>query len=72
MAAFFTAPFNMAGREEPERIQGAIVSASLFPLLGVNPYLRRTFSRQEEHFGAHRVAVVSDGLWRRRFGAEPS
>jgi putative ABC transport system permease protein len=63
--------FVLAGGNEPERISGARVSASLFPLLGVKAAHGRTFLPVEDQFGKGSVVLVSDGLWRRRFGADP-
>lgn len=40
--------YNLSGEKEPERVRGLRVSASLFPLLGINPYLGRTFLPEEE------------------------
>jgi hypothetical protein len=57
---------------ESERLRRQGVSASFFPLLGVNAALGRTFSAEEDSVAGRRaVAVLSDGLWRRRFGADP-
>jgi predicted permease len=58
---------------EAERVEGAEVAADLFPLLGVQPRLGRTFRREEERRGGNvRVVLLSDALWRRRYAADPS
>ncbi len=56
---------------EPEQLQGACVTPNLFPLLGVSPALGRNFLPGENQAGHDRVAIVSHGLWRRRFAADP-
>lgn len=56
----------LTGTQEPEAVQGAFVTASLFPVLGMSPILGRTFTPEEE--SRHdRVVVLSYRLWRRRF-----
>ncbi|HEX8633081.1 MAG TPA: ABC transporter permease [Pyrinomonadaceae bacterium] len=72
MAAIASLSFNLTGMGEPERIEGKRVSAGLFPLLGVEPQLGRTFLPEEDQPGANRVVVLSHGLWQRRFGSEAS
>jgi putative ABC transport system permease protein len=62
--------FNLAGDGEPEQIYGMRASHGLFPMLGIAPQLGRTF-RADEDAPGHHVAVISDALWRGRFGARP-
>ena len=63
---------NLTGVGEPEMLNGARVSASLFRMLGVNPQLGRGFLDEEEPEGHDQVAVISDSLWKRRFGGDRS
>jgi putative ABC transport system permease protein len=65
------ANFNLTGVGEPERLNGARVSANLFPVLGVTPLIGRTFNEDEDEIGHEREALLSYGLWRRRFGGVP-
>ncbi len=62
---------NLSGGNEPERVGGARVSANFFNLLGVAPALGRGFLPDEEQPGKEKVIVISDALWRRRYGADP-
>jgi len=59
---------NLTGQGEPERLRGARVTASFFHTLGVNVARGRGFTRDDDQPGRNRVVIVSDGLWRRRFG----
>jgi len=63
---------NLAGEEQPENVPAARVGADFFSLLGVAPALGRTFAAEEDTPGRNQVVVLSDGLWRRRFGADRS
>src|SRR6185436_1891531 len=72
VAVYDTAGFNLTGGGEPERVDGAIVTASLFPLLGASAAIGRTFLAAEEQPGRNDVALIGHGLWRRRFGANPA
>lgn len=62
----------VSGDVEPERLRGARVSAGLFELLGVKPAQGRTFIDAEDQPGHENVAILSGGLWKRRFGADPN
>ncbi|HKQ91054.1 MAG TPA: ABC transporter permease [Blastocatellia bacterium] len=57
---------------EPEQLQSTCVTPNLFPLLGIGPALGRNFLPEENQSGRDRVAIVSYGLWRRRFAADPN
>jgi hypothetical protein len=59
---------NLTEAAEPERLAAAMGSANLFRTLGVQPALGRTFRDEEDQAGAARVAIISAGLWQRRFG----
>ena len=63
--------FNLAGDGKPERIVGSHVSASFFDVFGERPALGRSFLAEEDRPGAAHAVVLSDALWRRRFGADP-
>jgi predicted permease len=56
---------------QSELLDGARFTADLFHVLRVRPQLGRQFAPEHEVNGNHNVAVISDGLWRRRFGADP-
>jgi putative ABC transport system permease protein len=62
--------FTLTGDDNPERVRGSRVTSSLMPLLGLAPRLGRNFTPAEDLEGTAPVAILSDGLWRRRFGAD--
>ena len=70
LAAIRDADANLTGRGEPERVMGLAASAALWPLLGIQPIIGRTFTSDEDRPGGPAVVLVSEGLWRRRFGAD--
>lgn len=62
---------SLTGGGEPERLDGAYVSAGFFPTLGVGAAVGRTLAPGENVPGADRAVVLSHDLWRRRFGGDP-
>jgi putative ABC transport system permease protein len=73
VASFTYLPFNLGGKTgSPERAWGQIVNGNYFDVLGVKAARGRTFLAEEDGApGLHPVVVVSDSIWRRRFGADP-
>ena len=69
-AAFTGAGFTLTSDGEPERLDGAETSASFFDVLGIRPVLGRGFQPDENQPGKTRVAVISHGLWTRRFNSD--
>jgi putative ABC transport system permease protein len=69
MAACAEASMNLTGSGEPERVNGMKVTANTFAVLGVQPALGRALFPEEEQPGHAAVAVLSDGLWKRRFSS---
>jgi putative ABC transport system permease protein len=63
--------FNLTGNGEPETLHGAFVTASYFKVIGLAPKLGRVFSERDDLSGGANVVVLSEALWRRRFGADP-
>ena len=63
---------NLLGMGEPERVEGASVSADLFPTLGVQAALGRIFAPGEDAEKAAPTVVLSDRLWRTAFGGDPT
>ena len=70
MAALADQSYNLTGIGDPERLEGRQVSASLFPLLGVEPLVGRAFLPEEDQPGGNRAVILSHGLWQRRFGSD--
>ena len=70
MAAFTPEVFNLTGRGDPEQISSARVSWKFFDVLGVVPARGRGFRADEDKPGGDLVAMISDGLWQRRFARD--
>jgi putative ABC transport system permease protein len=63
---------TLVSADQPERIDGQQVSAAYFRALGVTPALGRDFQPFDDVFHGPKVVILSDGLWRQRFGGDPS
>jgi len=70
LAAVAEENVNLTGRDVPEQMLGAKVSGDLFGVLGVKPFIGRTFLPEEDQPGGAQVAVISYSLWRRLFGTD--
>ncbi|MEY2507227.1 MAG: hypothetical protein QOH01_1556 [Verrucomicrobiota bacterium] len=72
-AAYWTGNANLgADGAEPERVPRAGVTSGFFSVLGVQPVLGRTFVPDDDKPGTISVAIISHGLWKRRFGSDPA
>ena len=72
VAAYEGSSFTLLGRDASERVSGAFVSPDFVPMLGVTPLKGRWFASGEDRPGHASVAVISDSLWKRKFGADPN
>ena len=72
MAAYRWAGFNLTGHGEPERLHGEMISAGFFEIFGLNPVLGRTFSADEDRLGANPTVMITEGLWKRKYGSDPN
>jgi putative ABC transport system permease protein len=67
MAAFRRTAFSLTGSGEPERLQGATVTANFFEVMHTTPVVGRVFTEHHETPGQDNVVLLSYGLWQRRF-----
>src|SRR5882762_447584 len=70
MAAYRNRSFNLSGEGEPVRVEGELVTSGFFNTLQIKPALGRVFFPQEDRPGNSRVIVISDSLWKSRFGSD--
>ncbi|MFZ0808790.1 MAG: ADOP family duplicated permease, partial [Candidatus Sulfotelmatobacter sp.] len=66
-----TYAFSLTGAGEAEQVSGEFISSDFFSVLGVKPVIGRTFTEDEEPVGAGPVALISEGLWQRKFSSAP-
>ena len=72
MAAVDEGTYDVSGTGEPLEVRGDQVSADFFSVLGVQAALGRTFTPEEDQPGGARAAVLSNRLWKERYGANPA
>jgi len=72
MAAFAQTPLTLTGRGTPEQLTAAAVTVKFFDTLQAHAAYGRTFSADEGVAGRNRVVVLTDRLWKRRFGGDPA
>ncbi|HEX9544429.1 MAG TPA: ABC transporter permease [Pyrinomonadaceae bacterium] len=73
LGGFFYSDFNLsAGNQTPERVQGALITSNLFPVLRVAPVIGQNFLPEDQKWGQHHVALLSYGLWQRQLGGDPN
>jgi putative ABC transport system permease protein len=70
VAAMRSLTMTVTGQGEPERVPARMVTATLLPMLGVAPLIGRTFVVDDDRPGAAGVVLITDALWRRRFGGD--
>ncbi len=63
---------NLTGNDQPERLQGYLVSPGFIDVTGVKPLLGRNFTEEEVQPGKDRVALITHSLWQRRFAGDPN
>ena len=72
LGAIQFATYTLSGHGDPETYTGNAISPSLIPLLGLQPLVGRAFTDADAATGAAPVALISETLWRRRFGGDSS
>jgi putative ABC transport system permease protein len=72
LAAWRGGSFSLTGNGDPEFLTGQMVSANFFSVLRVQPLFGRVFRAEEDRLGAAPVVVLGEGLWKRRFAANPN
>lgn len=72
VAIFENQKYDLTAAGPPEQVTGARVSASLFTVLGVQPVMGRAFLPEEDQPGREQVVILSNGIWKQRFGANQS
>jgi len=72
VSVVFPASVNLTGGKQPERLELLGVSPNYFSMLGATPQIGRVFGSEDFALGFAEAAVISDGLWRRSYGADPN
>ena len=72
VAAYDLGQSNLSEGDTPERVQSVSATAGFFQVLGATPVVGRFYAAEEDRPGSAEVAVLSEGLWRRRYGGDPT
>ena len=72
LAAIGSVTLALTGHGDPEQFQGNTISPSLISALGIQPVVGRNFREGEDRPGAEPVAIISEAIWKRRFGGDPA
>jgi len=72
LAAIGSVSLALTGHGDPEQFQGNTISPSLISALGIQPVVGRNFREGEDRPGAEPVAIISEAIWKRRFGGDPA
>jgi putative ABC transport system permease protein len=72
LAAMTWTSFSLTGDGTPEKVQANLVTSDFLPMLGVRPLYGRFFFPEEDKPGSNDVAILSYGLWKRRYGGDPA
>src|SRR5579875_1991441 len=68
IAAVTDADLTLTGEGQAEEAEGKRVTSAAFPMLGIKPVLGGLFTADEEQYGKNHVVIISEGLWKRRYG----
>lgn len=71
IAAYNEMGLNLTGDGNPVELSTCRISASMFPILGIEPVRGRNFHDEEDKIGGERVTILSYGFWQERFGGDP-
>ena len=72
ISVIWSTPANLTGVDVPQRIEALATSGNYFTMLGVRPQIGRVFTQKDEVPGFINAVVLSDGFWRRQYGADPN
>jgi hypothetical protein len=72
ISVIWSTPANLTGVDLPQRIEALATSGNYFTMLGVRPQIGRVFTQKDEVPGFNNAVVLSDGFWRRQYGADPN
>lgn len=70
IAAIAGGDATLTGEGRPEEVEGKRVTSAAFPMLGIRPVLGGLFTNADEQYGSNHVAIISEGLWKRRYGGD--